>query len=98
MKDITDTLSQLQDAQTEFVLLRSCLSLPNIMYSLRTTDPSPLQGLWQEFDWMTRESLNRILGTPLNNIQWLQAQLPVSLGGCYSLRLSVQCSEFGASP
>ena len=30
---------------------------------------------------MTRESLDRILGVPLNSIQWLQAQLPVSLGG-----------------
>ena len=28
IKDITDTLPQLQDAQTEFVLLRSCLSIP----------------------------------------------------------------------
>ena len=30
---------------------------------------------------MTREALQRIMGVQLNNTQWLQAQLPVALGG-----------------
>ena len=71
----------LKDAHTEFSLLRSCLSMPKIMYSLRTTDPTPLQHLWQEYDCMTREALQRIMGTQLNNMQWSQAQLPVGRGG-----------------
>ena len=70
-----------QDAQTEFVLLRSCLSIPKVMFTLRTTDPSHHQDLWYRFDNMTRESMSRILGSPLNDLQWTQATLPVSKGG-----------------
>ena len=81
IQTITDTLPMLQDAHTEFALLRSCLSMPKIMYSLRTTDPTPLQDLWQEYDCMTREALQRIMGIQLNSTQWSQAQLPVTLGG-----------------
>ena len=40
VKTITDKLQHLQDAQTEFCLLRSCLSIPKVMYMLRTTDPT----------------------------------------------------------
>ena len=45
IRQISDKLPQLQDAHTEFSLLRSCLSLPKVMYTLWTTDPSSLQGL-----------------------------------------------------
>ena len=37
--------------------------------------------LWETFDTITRESMSRILGTPLNQTQWRQSQLPVSMGG-----------------
>ena len=40
VKDITDHLPYLQDAHVEFVLLRSCLSLPKVMFILRTTYPT----------------------------------------------------------
>ena len=52
-----------------------------MMYTLRTIDPTPHQTLWKEVDIITREALNCILGVPLGNTQWEQAQLPVSLGG-----------------
>ena len=81
VRNITSQLPLLQDAQTEFVLLRSCLSLPKVMYVLRTTDPTHHQALWQEFDSITREALTRILGSPVDGLQWAQAQLPVSMGG-----------------
>ena len=81
IREITDLLPLLEDAHTEFVLLRSCLSLPKIMYTLRTVDPTPHQAEWMGFDSITREALTRILGAPLDDIQWLQATLPVSMGG-----------------
>ena len=81
VKDITDHLPYLQDAHVEFVLLRSCLSLPKVMFILRTTDPTNNQALWEEFDCITREALTRILGTPVGDSQWSQAKLPVSMGG-----------------
>ena len=78
---ITAQLPCLEDAHLEFALLRSCLSLPKMMYTLRTIDPTPHQTLWKEVDIITREALNCILGVPLGSTQWEQAQLPVSLGG-----------------
>ena len=81
VQEITDKLPLLQDAQTEFVLLRSCLSMPKMLYVLRTTNPTNLQQLWKEYDDITMEAMVKILGVPLNNTQWSQAQLPVDLGG-----------------
>ena len=76
-----EKLPLLQDAQLEYVLLRSCLSLPKMMYTLRTTDPTNHQLCWHKYDDLCREALTRILGRPLDDIQWRQAQLPVGLGG-----------------
>ena len=81
VKELTARLPLMQDAHTEYVLLRSCLSIPKVMFSLRTTDPTHHQILWQRFDSIIRESLIRIIGVPVNDTQWLQAQLPVSKGG-----------------
>ena len=44
-------------------------------------DPTSLQLLWQEFDQITWEALSSILGTPVSEVMWLQAKLPVSLVG-----------------
>ena len=65
----------------EYVLIRSCLSIPKMMYTLRTTDPTNHQLCWQTWDDILREALTRILGRPLNDVQWQQAQLPVAMGG-----------------
>jgi hypothetical protein len=81
VKELTARLPLMQDAHTEYVLLRSCLSIPKVMFSLRTTDPTHHQILWQRFDSIIRESLIRLIGVPVNDTQWLQAQLPVSNGG-----------------
>ena len=35
----------------------------------------------KDFDNLTREALSRILGTPLTDLQWAQACLPIGLGG-----------------
>ena len=78
---ITSLLPDLLDPHIEFCLLRSCLSLPKLMFTLRTVDTSLHQQLLTQFDQLTREALTRILGAPLNSLQWDQAKLPVSLGG-----------------
>ena len=74
-------LPRLEDPHTEFVLLRSCLALPKIAFILRAVDTSTHINQLQAFDMITRESLTRILGCPLDEMAWLQAKLPVSLGG-----------------
>ena len=76
-----DHLPLIKDPHSEFVLLRSCFSLPKLVFLLRTIDPSILGDLLDTFDEMIRDSLNHILGSSLNDFQWNQAQLPVSMGG-----------------
>ena len=81
IREITDLLPLLEDAHTEFVLLRSCLSLPKTMYTLCTVDPTTYQAEWKVFNSITREALTHILETPVDDMQWFQANLPVSMGG-----------------
>ena len=41
-KEITTVLPQLEDPQTEFVLLHACMALPKFIYTLRTVDTTDL--------------------------------------------------------
>jgi hypothetical protein len=66
IKEITSLLQHIEDAQIEFVLLRSCFSLPKVIYMLRTVDPTKHQDIWADFDTHIRDALNRILGTNMN--------------------------------
>ena len=79
--EISFLLPHLQDPHTEFALLRSCLALPKLMFSLRTVSTTEHQDILKEFDQVTREGLTRILGTPIPDQQWNQAKLPVAMGG-----------------
>ena len=81
IREITNRLPHLQDPHTEFVLLRSCLALPKISFLLRSTNTSSHTAHLQDFDRVTREALTQILGTPVGDRAWLQAKLPVSMGG-----------------
>ena len=79
---LLEKLPSLKDPHSEFALLCSCFSLPKVAFTLRTTPP--LQSClreWKRFDSMVRESLDRVLGSNLDNKAYQQAQLPVSLGG-----------------
>ena len=81
VQEITSLLPDLKDPHTEFSLLRSCLSLPKIMFILRSVDTTAHRHLLAQFDLITREALNRILGAPLDDLSWRQAKLPVQHGG-----------------
>ena len=78
---ITELLPLLKDPHSEFVLLRSCLSLPKVMFLLRALDTTDHQDLLKSFDSITRGALSRILGSPVTDDQWTQAKLPVAMGG-----------------
>ena len=81
VREIIELLPTIEDPHLEFVLLRACLSLPKISFFLRTVNTMPFPQLLLEFDLLQREALSRILGTGLSDLQWHQAQLPVSMGG-----------------
>ena len=65
-------LPSLEDPHSELVLLRSCLALPKIIFSLRTVETSSHLEVLQEYDRVTREGISRIIGVPLSEQQWLQ--------------------------
>ena len=81
MAQISSLLPNLKDPHSEFCLLRSCLALPKLMFNLRTVDTTPFLPVLQDFDNITREALVRILGSSVDEQVWLQAKLPVSMGG-----------------
>ena len=86
---IIHNLHLLDDSQSEFALLRSCLSLPKFEYVARTTHPSFHAPSMNRFDDMLREALGGVLGRPLTDSQWLQASLPVTMGGLGLRKASV---------
>ena len=67
IKDIANKLQLIEDPQVEFALLRSCLSIPKLMFTLRTTDPSNHLDIWNNYDRIVRDCLSRILGASLTN-------------------------------
>ena len=78
--ELTQMLPYIKDPHSEFVLLRSCFSLPKVVFLMRSTDPTQHQDLWATFDDLIRDTLNNILGSSINDQQWAQAQLPVAMG------------------
>ena len=99
---IISLLPNLADAQTEFCLLRSCLSIPKVMHILRTVNTASHPTFLANFDSLVREALTRILGAGIADRQWAQANLPGSMGGL-GLRCAAEhgpaafCSSFLSS-
>ena len=81
VRQVTELLPLLKDPHCEFVLLRSCLALPKVMFLLRALDTSRFGDLLDQFDAITRGALSQILGTPVEDVHWEQAKLPAAMGG-----------------
>ena len=81
IRHTTELLPLLRDPHCEFVLLRSCLALPKVMFLLRALDTSEHTDLLENFDSITRGALSKILGAAVSDDQWLQAKLPAAMGG-----------------
>ena len=74
-------LSNLEDPQVELHLLRSCQSICKINHLLRTVTPALLTDQLRRFDVGLRRSLEIICRSSITDTAWLQATLPVRLGG-----------------
>ena len=74
-------LQDLQDSQMQIALLRSCLSLPKIAFSLRTCAPDYIYPALVTFDSAMRDALSDLVGGPVSDWSLLKASLPSSLGG-----------------
>ena len=62
-------------------LLRSCLSLCKLNHLLRTTPPAVAQIQLERFDSGQRQCLQMILGSSISDQSWIQATLPMRMGG-----------------
>ena len=69
------------DSQVESTLLRSCLSLPKISYSLCTCPPIFICRAIEVFDQAMRDTFEDLVGAPLSDWAWFKASLPVKRGG-----------------
>ena len=78
---VVSLLPDIADPHTEFVILRSCVSLPKVMHALRSCDTTDHTDILQRFDNIIRVAASRIMGPPLTDSQWHQAKLPVGMGG-----------------
>jgi hypothetical protein len=77
-----DLLREVDDAQTQLALLRSCLGFPKFAFALRTCAPSAIPVAIAGFDSAIRKSLVDVLGGHgFSDDTRTQISLPVSLGG-----------------
>lgn len=67
-------------AHDALVLLKNSLSMPKLLYLLRTAECSG-NALLSKFDETLRKGLSQILNVELSDEQWLQASLPTKNGG-----------------
>ena len=81
VQDMLAHLQDLQDSQMQTALLRSCLSLPKIAFSLRTCAPDYIYPALVTFDSAMRDALSDLVGGPVSDWSLLKASLPSSLGG-----------------
>jgi Reverse transcriptase (RNA-dependent DNA polymerase) len=63
-----------------FFLLRNCLSLPKLQYTMRCS-PSFDSSVIARYDECNRDTLEAVLNVQLSEYAWLQASLPVAAGG-----------------
>lgn len=79
LKSLGGLLVNLQ-AHDAFCLLRNALSIPKLMYVLRSS-PCFLSTQLAAFDDLQKSLLSQITNTNLDEAAWAQASLPVRLGG-----------------
>jgi len=90
-KESLQQLTLLEDPHMELLLLRSCLSLPKVQYTLRTTSPNLISPFIYSFDLAIRNSLENILGfggQHFSDLHWQISGLPCRLGGVGVLHAS----------
>ena len=66
--EIINKYNLLDDAQSEFCILRSCLSLSKVMYLLQTTDRSLFKSSWSHFNGLIHNALGNLLSLPLSEL------------------------------
>ena len=79
---LVEKVVQIPDTQVAHRLLRQCLGPGRVMYALRTLPLAATAALAISATDAQRAALATLVGTPVSDLAWMQATLPVSLGGC----------------
>ena len=86
MSRAIDRLQQL-GAQDALILLRASFSAPRVIHLLRCS-PSVDHHALAQFDHLLRTAVCKLTNSVLTDMQWLQASLPVRMGGLGVRRVS----------
>ena len=79
-KAMTEKLSLL-DRHPAFFLLENCFSMPKLMYLLRSSPTFQHPDLLADFDDCLKSCATDICNVSFDDIAWIQATLPIRLGG-----------------
>jgi len=83
-----DALARFHDSQTALILLRYCASFCKVIFTIRTCPPEFIRKELARFDSMVKDCFHSIIGTSTTSTAWIQATLPLRLGG-FGLRSSL---------
>ena len=89
IQELLQFLPDLEDAQMEYVLLRSCLSFPKFAFAVRTCPPHVLRQSIPLFDSVIHGYLSHLLGGCPPPWSLLKASLPIAMGGLGLRRASL---------
>ena len=64
-----------------YFIIKNCLLIPKFTYFLRTTHLFLFPTFLEKADILLKDTLQSILNIPLDNHNWVQATLPIKLGG-----------------
>jgi hypothetical protein len=74
-------LTEMDDPQDELLLLCACLGSAKMKNLTRVTPPDAVASFATAFDDSMRSCLGRICQDDISDAQWMQAGLPLSMGG-----------------
>ena len=80
VQDLRSHLLDLQDSQMATSMLRSCLAVHKMSFTLHSCPPSYIQEAVTAFDNSIEDDLSDLAGGPLPKWSWLEASFPISLG------------------
>ena len=89
---MSDRLEKI-DQHEAFTILRCALSLPKLLYLLRSSLAYKCTTALQDFDETMRRTLCKIVNIELPEDSWVQATLPIAMGG-----IGLRCATHVALP
>ena len=81
VQKLTWRLRELEEPHQAFFLVKNCVSLPRLLYLLRSSPACRQLDLLTDIDEIVRRGLKTVTNVQLRDDAWRQATLPVSLGG-----------------